>query len=317
MEVIILTIILCFYILYNEIHKRKIKNEKKEYTIPENFYNNLKEFIHLMDYTLESIKQKQENINKIYIKLQELKQELDQKKNNTKKSKKSVKINHNETQQTKNEIQDQESEDNVQSSFINKILEEIDNDKIEFSFRNENNNNKIKSDDLLFLKNQNIDESQKSVFQKMGIMFRKFFNIPEIPLNVAFKNENAQSKNIISSQERIKPISLEEYEYQLNSSSSQNLSQTKEWKNKNTLNEGESELENQTMNIYQNQNINPKEILINESKKLFAEIKTKEEKIRFINKLIDFGFSEEEITEITNLPKGEILLIYKLKTKKG
>jgi len=81
MEFIILTIIFCFYVLYNEIHKRRIKNEKKEFKIPKEFYENLKDTINYIDYSLELIKQKQENINKVYIKLMELKKDLEDTQN--------------------------------------------------------------------------------------------------------------------------------------------------------------------------------------------------------------------------------------------
>jgi len=92
MEFIILTIIFCFYVLYNEIHKRRIKNEKKEFKIPKEFYENLKDTINYIDYSLELIKQKQENINKVYIKLMELKKDLEDKQTK-KRSKKTITTN--------------------------------------------------------------------------------------------------------------------------------------------------------------------------------------------------------------------------------
>jgi len=88
MEFIVLTIIFCFYVLYNEIHKRRIKNEKKEFKIPKEFYENLKDTINYIDYSLELIKQKQENINKVYIKLMELKKDLEDTQNKKRSKKK-------------------------------------------------------------------------------------------------------------------------------------------------------------------------------------------------------------------------------------
>ncbi|GIX43010.1 MAG: hypothetical protein KatS3mg129_2743 [Leptospiraceae bacterium] len=313
MEFIILTIIFCFYVLYNEIHKRKIKNQKKEFKIPKEFYENLKDTIQYIDYTLESIKQKQENINKIYIKLLELKKELEEKQLPKKRTKKTKK---NDLKKDKEEVvsnfEDQSFKSiktTENSSFIEKILEEIEEDKIEFSFREkEKVSQKIEKPVKEALNNNT------NFVQKLGSLFRRVLNIPDIPITLPSNEEI----NLAINAEK-KPISLEEFE--LNIQTTQIKKETdNDLKNKteqSSINEKNSIQFNQTYKDSSKNAIDPKEILLKESKKLFLELKTKEEKIKFINKLIDLGFNEDEIHYITDMPPAEILLISKLRYKKG
>ena len=289
MEFIILTIIFCFYVLYNEIHKRRIKNEKKEFKIPKEFYENLKDTINYIDYSLELIKQKQENINKVYIKMMELKKDLEDKQNK-KRSKKTITTNNNHKVDSKipSEQKSENPEEELQtnSSFLTKILDNLEEDKIDFSFQKE------KPMSSPILSNPNHKHNQ-TFFQQIGSFFRKTFNLPEIPVTIPIETR-IETTTQDKSNSTQKPITLEEFEKNITSTEKENPPQQRSIK----------------------ETINPKEVLIQETKKLFLELRTQEEKVKFVHKLFDLGFTEDEIYLITELPSAEILLISKLKSKK-
>jgi len=289
MEFIVLTIIFCFYVLYNEIHKRRIKNEKKEFKIPKEFYENLKDAINYIDYSLELIKQKQENINKVYIKMMELKKDLEDKQNK-KRSKKTITTNNNHKVDSKipSEQKSENPEEELQtnSSFLTKILDNLEEDKIDFSFQKEKPMNSP------ILSNTNQQKNQTFI-QQIGSFFRKTFNLPEIPVTIPIETR-IETTTQDKSNSTQKPITLEEFEKNITSTEKENPPQQRSIK----------------------ETINPKEVLIQETKKLFLELRTQEEKVKFVHKLFDLGFTEDEIHLITELPNAEILLISKLKPKK-
>ena len=291
MEFIILTIIFCFYVLYNEIHKRRIKNEKKEFKIPKEFYENLKDAINYIDYSLELIKQKQENINKVYIKLMELKKDLEDKQTK-KRSKKTITTNNHKVDpkiplEQKSENSEEELE--INSSFLTKILDNLEEDKIDFSFQKE------KPMISPTLSNSNYQKNQTFI-QQIGSFFRKTFNLPEIPVTIpiATTTEPITLDKIEKPTSTQKPITLEEFEKNITSKEKEEPTQQRSIK----------------------ETINPKDVLIQETKKLFLELRTQEEKVKFVHKLFELGFTEDEIYLITELPNAEILLISKLKSKK-
>ncbi len=328
MEIIVLTIIFCFYIVYNEIHKRKIKNEKKEFSIPKDFYDNLKETFQFINYSLELIKQKQENINKLYIKMLELKKFIEENSNQKTKKIKKIKTKQESEQNSKVNINGnlKINSDNEDSNlFIEKLLKEAKEDTIELSFLEKKK--KYSNENLDYSTTKNI--KKENFFEKLGSIFRKTFQLPEIPLPEVVDIEEKKTNNIEEFESNsLNPISLEEYEKKIvqeqfkSKESDKNISSKQEEKIHQKTEEivlprgldREEEKQNPPLESI-NKEEDPKEILLKESRKLFLELKSKEERIKFINKLIEIGFTEDDIHQITDLPMGEIILISKLKQK--
>lgn len=321
MEIFILTCFLIFYILYNELHKLKIKNQKKEFQIPRTFYENLKDTIQYIDYTLESIKQKQENINKIYLKMLELKREFEEiQKTRTKKvPKKTIKNKDIPNPATNNELN--QDAPKVENTYIEKLLQDSETDKIEFSFQREKKENSL---NYVF---KPVNSTQSHILEKIGKFFRKTFQLPEIPITIS-KNEEKESKEKINLELKNKPISLEDYEKQLlkeNSNKKESYQNGETTKSDTILQkEIDSNLDStvQTHNSKKsvNQEIDREEarkIVILETKKIYSEITNKDKQWQFIKKLIEIGFTKDEIHQITKIPISEIMLIEKIQKRKG
>ncbi len=309
MEVVILLIFIIFYILYTEIRIRNIKKQKTKIYVPKELFENLKDTFQYINTSLEMIKEKQENINKIYLKIMDIKKEIEnweairnKKRNKTKTLKKNEVIesnNENKINKVQNEIKQ-----NNQEKIWEELAEETNQDRIDFSFISNKNQNKDK-DFILHSTN----ESKSNFLTKMGMMFRKIFNLPEIPVSTLKLKDfyfNQQNQDIKTSELNTSSmISLEEYQKKLDLSQSntQIVSEKKEDNLKELRTTETTEIDN------------PKQILIQEAKKIFSEIQQKEEKIKMIKKLIEIGFTEEEIQEITDLTNAELSLIIKFKKK--
>ncbi len=306
MEVVILLIFIIFYILYTEIRIRNIKKQKTKIYVPKELFENLKDTFQYINTSLEMIKEKQENINKIYLKIMDIKKEIEnweairnKKRNKTKTLKKNEVIesnNENKINKVQNEIKQ-----NNQEKIWEELAEETNQDRIDFSFISNKNQNKDK-DFILHSTN----ESKSNFLTKMGMMFRKIFNLPEIPVSTLKLKDfyfNQQNQDIKTSELNTSSmISLEEYQKKLDLSQS-NTQIVSEKKEDNLKELRTTEIDN------------PKQILIQEAKKIFSEIQQKEEKIKMIKKLIEIGFTEEEIQEITDLTNAELSLIIKFKKK--
>ncbi len=324
MEILVFTFLLIFYVIYNEIHKLKIKNEKKEFQIPKTFYENLKDTIQYIDYSLEVTKQKQENINKIYLKILEIKKELDEMKN-TKEKKTSRKTLKNKEipkipSTKESEFFSEKSEDD---SFIEKLLQDSDKDKVEFSFQKEN---VVEQNSIKNLKNNEvttINSKEKNIFEKIGSFIRKTLQIPEIPMTSSNQEELSDEKQKLQTIKA--PITLEDYEKQLRTQNSKDVE----------IDKNNSQSQNQ---FIQDMKINPsvieednkenvkkvqideeeaRKIVILETKKIYSEITNKEKQLQFIKKLIEIGFTNDEIHQITNVPIAEIMLIEKIQKRRG
>ncbi|MCS7204496.1 MAG: hypothetical protein NZ853_02235 [Leptospiraceae bacterium] len=321
MEIYIITAFV-IYVLYNEIHKRIIKNTQKEFTIPKTLYDNLKDTIQYVNYTLEAVKQKHENIHKVYLKILEVKQKIDEweQQNQSKKRRKRQEVQevieekpiNPENQQIQNFSfhEDTKQEENKQQAFFERLIEESNQqDKIDFSFRKTTQFSHQNQQEMMELRN-----SKKSLFEKIGGFARRVLNLPEIPIPSPIP-----SKEEIQSNKQNEILTIEEYEKrhhihnitnihqkqkEINLSNSFEHAQIKE------ITQSEKKIVNQ-----QPETKDPKEIIILEAKKLFSEKKQKDEQIKFIKKLLEIGFLEEEIQKITNFPISEIQLISKFKEK--
>lgn len=315
MDSVILLIFIALYIFYTEIRIRNIKKQKTKIYVPKELFENLKDTFQYINTSIEMIKEKQENINNLYIKIMELKKEIEnwdsiknKKRNKTKTVKNDItQQNHpikENINQKVNQVE-QEIQEINQETIWEKLVEETNQDKIDFSFLSKIHQNKEEKEPLLSSSQQEI---KSNFLRKMGITFRKIFNLPEIPTYTTrqkdfyFKqqNQNIDSLGINTSN----MISLEEYQKRLKQSESQS-----------------EEISNQEANIPKEEvtiksNVeNPKQILIQEAKKIFSEIQQKEEKLKMIRKLIEIGFTEEEIHQITNLTNAELSLIIKFRKK--
>lgn len=324
MEILILTIFFIFYILYNEIHKLKLKNEKKEFQIPRTFYENLKDTIQYIDYSLEATKQKQENINKIYLKILEIKKQLDEIQNTKSKrvSKKTMK--HKEISEVNPKIKKEpvSQTSDTENSFIEKLLQDSGNDKIEFSFQKEYDEsvNSVNSE------SKTINSNQYTVFERIGKFFRKTLQIPEIPVTEIYQKDKETKENG-SKEILITPITLEDYEKQIKTDITTSEESTQKIESSNKIiqdnnNQHEPAILENNKNIDQIQNKqmdrdDAREIVILETKKIYSEITNKEKQLQFIKKLIEIGFTNDEIHQITEVPLAEIILIAKIQKRKG
>lgn len=310
MDFIILVIFFILYVLYTEVRIRNIKKQKTKIYVPKELFENLKDTFQYINTALETIKEKQENISKLYLKIMDLKKELEEKE--FKKNKKKAKIQPLEDKQIE-EIENNTDPTEQEEKIWQKLVEETNKDKLEFSFYN-NDQRRSEENKTVYKEDQNKDRS--SLLKKIGVVFRKLFNIPEIQISSSlqkdfhFKQQSSMNENHKNDLEKENLISfsnimpLEEYQKQLDYQNSQN---------KNLIKESEKKENN---SIDQKRiNDNPKQILIEEAKKLFAELQSKEEKFKLIRKLTEIGFTEEELFQITNLSINEISLILKLNKK--
>lgn len=77
MDSFILLIFIALYIFYTEIRIRNIKKQKTKIYVPKELFENLKDTFQYINTSIEMIKEKQENINNLYIKIMELKKEIE------------------------------------------------------------------------------------------------------------------------------------------------------------------------------------------------------------------------------------------------
>ncbi|MFN3605466.1 MAG: hypothetical protein ACK4UJ_12230 [Leptonema sp. (in: bacteria)] len=293
MDFIIVLVFLFLYVIYTELRIRNIKKQKTKIYVPKELFENLKDTFQYINISLETIKEKQESIGNLYLKIMEIKKEIETWESKTKKKEK-PKPNPN-----KDQLQEVRQETIEKDPFLQqeqmweKLLKETNSDTVSFSFLGDLGVSKKEHS-----ANSSHKENEKqelNLLEKFGATFRKFLKIPEIqPANYSIQKDFNFENQITETNPKIIP--LQEYQERLNQ---ENQKLTKE-KNSNYT------LENQG---------NPKQILIEEAKKIFSEIKQKEEKIVLIKKLLEIGFSEEEIHQITNLSNAELSLIVKLKKK--
>lgn len=312
MDFIILVIFFVLYVVYTEIRIRNIKKQKTKIYVPKELFENLKDTFQYINTTLEMIKEKQENISKLYLKIMDLKKELEQKE--VKKNKKKANQALNE-EKIEKELKIDNNQTEQEEKIWEKLLEETHKDKIEFSFVN---NDQKREDNSTY--KENLSKDKSNLLKKMGIAFRKLFNIPEIQISYPlhkdfhFKQRSSNNENYKNYLEKENLVSfsniipLEEYQKQLNNQNSQEKESTE----KKEVKENDSFQQN---HIDRNPEQDPKQILIKEAKKLFTELQSKEEKFKLIQKLTEIGFTEEELFQITNLSINEINLILKLKKK--